>query len=124
MSFALEFPDSEVRRVAAEGDTLRVEFSAAAVHGPGAARGWLPGVVATLSDAAWTGELAHAVGRLADGSLHVGGTRVARPALPGTQGGEIALALRFANGTVLAAHGATLTLTLAADARFAEDLSC
>jgi hypothetical protein len=124
MSFALEFHDSEVRRVAADGDTLRIEFSAAAVRGPGTAHGWLPTVVATLSQAAWTGDATQAFGKLSDGNLQVAGTRVPRPALPSALTGAIALTLRFANGTVLAAHGRALALTHADDAHLAEDLSC
>jgi hypothetical protein len=124
MNFALEFHDSEVRRVAADGDTLRVEFSAAAVHRQDGDRGWLSTVVATLSQAAWTGELGQAFGKLGDGSLRVAGTLVPRPALPAEFAGDIALTLRFANGTVLAAQGRALAWTVADEERFTPDHSC
>ena len=124
MSLLLELQDSEVRRVAADGDTLRVEFSAAAVRRPGAAGGWLPTVVATLSRASWTGDLAHAFGRLAAGSVTVDGTRVPSPALQCTLTGAIVLGPRFANGTVLQARGQALALAHADDATLADDLSC
>ncbi len=126
MTFALDFQDSEVRRVAADGDALRVEFAAAAVRRAGAPaeRGWLSSVAAVVSQAAFTGELAQAFGKLVEGQLLVDGARVPRPELPDALTGDIALTLRFANGAALAIRGRSLVLAVAADGRFTEDLSC
>ncbi len=124
MSFALEFPDSEVRDVVADDGDVRVRFAAASVRNSNGERGWLPSVTLTLSDATLAGDMAHAFGKLAEGRLRRDGRGIARPALPQALSGRIDLALRFANGAQLTAHGRSLALTLADDARFAEDLSC
>ena len=124
MSFALEFHDSEVRDVVADGDVVRVRFSAACVHGADRERGWLPSVVLTLARATLDGDTAHTVGKLVEGGVRHDGRTATLLALPGMLAGDIELALRFANGTQLAAHGHTLTLTVADDARFAPDLAC
>jgi hypothetical protein len=124
MRYALEFPDSEVRGVAADGGALRLDFSAAAVRDADGERGWLPSVRLVLDGAAPAGDLAHAFGKIAEGALRHDGRTIARPALPATLAGDLELTLRFANGTLLAAHGRMLTLAVADDARFAPDLSC
>ena len=124
MRFALEFHDSEVRDVAADGGAVRVRFAAASVRDAAGGRGWLPGVTLALADATLAGDPSHAFGKLAEGRLHLDGRDIARPALPATLSGRIDLTLRFANGTLLTAHGASLALDVADDARFAEDLSC
>jgi hypothetical protein len=124
MSFDLEFPDSEVRDVVADGDTVRVRFSAACVRGADGARGWLPSVVLTLARATLAGDTAHAVGRIGEGGVHQDGRKLSRLALPGTLTGELELTLYFADATLLTVRGRALTLTVADDARFAQDLSC
>ncbi len=128
MGFTLDFSDSEVRRVAADGGALRVDFAAAAVRRPGAdgrpERGWLQGVALVLADARCTGDVATAFGRLAHGRLVAAGADTGPPAIPGTVSGDVDLALRFANGSTLSARGSGLRLLLADGARFSEDLSC
>ena len=124
MSFALEFPDSEVHDVVADGDTVRVRFSAASARGADCERGWLPSVVLTLTRATLVGDPAHAIGKVAEGAVRQDGRNLSRLALPGTLAGELELTLRLANGTLLAARGHSLTLTVADDTRFAQDLSC
>ena len=124
MRFVLEFHDSEVRDVVADAGTVRLRLSAAAVRSETGERGWLPGVVLTLADATLHGDATHAFGKLVEGRLCHDGRDLARPALPGTLAGRIELALRFANGTSLSAHGGSIALDVARDARFAEDLSC
>ena len=124
MSFTLEFHDSEVRDVVADGDAVRIRFSAALVHGADRERGWLPSVVLTLAPATLVGDTAHAVGKIGDGGVRQDGCMLSRLALPGTLAGELELTLRFANGTPLAVRGRALTLSVADDARFAQDLSC
>ena len=124
MTRSLVLADSEIRRVVAEGDTLRIEFSAAAVRGPGGDPGWLTTVVATLAQATCAGDLAHAFGKVAEGVVQVDGARVNAPGVPARLDGAVVLTLRFANGTALSAQGAALILASAPDARFTEDLSC
>jgi hypothetical protein len=124
MPFALAFHDSELRDVVVDGGTVRLRFAAASVTTDDGERGWLPGAVLTLSDATIDGDAAHALGKVTDGQLRHDGSPVAHPALPGTLAGEIALALRLANGIALQMHGRDLTLAVAGDARFTPDLSC
>jgi hypothetical protein len=124
MPHALAFHDSELRDVAIDAGTVRLRFAAASVVADNGERGWLPGVVLTLSDATLDGDAAHAFGKLTEGRLRLDDHIVARPALPGTLAGDIALDLRCANGTVLALRGRALSLAVADDARFAADLSC
>ncbi len=124
MSFTLEFHDSEVRDVVADGDAVRIRFSAASVRGADRERGWLPSVVLTLAPATLAGDTAHAVGKIGDGGVRQDGRTLSRLALPGTLAGELELTLRFANGTPLTVRGRALTLSVADDARFAQDLSC
>jgi hypothetical protein len=124
MSFALEFHDSEVRDVVADGDRVRIRFSAAAVRGAAGERGWLPSVVLSLAQATLVGDATQAFGKVADGALRQDSHNAPRLALPGTLPGAIELTLRFANGTLLTVQALALVLTVADDARFAADLSC
>ena len=124
MSFTLEFPDSELRDIVADGAVVRLRFSAAAVRDADGERGWLPAVLLTLSDATLAGDAAHAFGKIAEGGVRLNGGLVARLELPATLAGELELALRFANGTHLTARGRALSLSVADHARFAPDLSC
>lgn len=124
MGFSLELHDSEVRDVAADGDRVRIRFAAASVRGAADERGWLPSVALTFEQASLTGDAAHAFGKVADASLRQD-TRIARALpLPGTLAGAIECSLCFANGTLLTIHAAALGLSVAEDARFAEDMSC
>ncbi len=124
MRFALEFHDSELRDVVADGDVVRVRFSAASVRGADRERGWLPSVVLTLAGATLAGDAALAFGKVAEGRLRHDGRAATRLAVPGTSAGDVELALRLANGTQFVVRGHALTLTVADDARFAPDLSC
>jgi len=123
MSLIFEFADSEILAVTVEGDALRVRFSAATVRRDGDERGWMSGVVLTLSSVTRTGDIGHAFGKVVDGRLRGGGERASLP-LPGTLSGPLELGLRFANGTLLAVHASTAELSAAPGAGFAEDLSC
>ena len=124
MRYALAFHDSELRDVVADAGTVRLRFSAASVVAADGERGWLSGVELTLSGATLHGDAAHAFGKVTEGQLRHNGHAIARPALPGMFAGDIALALRLANGTALALRGHSLALDIPADARFAADLSC
>jgi len=124
MSFTLAFPDSELRDVVVESNSVRLRFSAASVIAADGERGWLRGVVLTLSGATVDGDTAHAFGKLVEGGLRRDGAPVARPALPGALAGDIELALRCANGTALRLRARSLSLAVADDSRFTPDLSC
>jgi hypothetical protein len=124
MRFVLEFHDSEVRDVVTDGDAVHVRFAAASVRDEQGRRGWLASVQLTLTEATLSGDARHAFGKVVEGRLDRDGQPVEPLALPATLGGDLALALRLANGTALALRGRTLAATVADDARFAEDLSC
>ena len=124
MPHVLAFHDSELRDVVVDAGTVRLRFAAASVVAADGERGWLPGVVLTLTGATLDGDAALAFGKLTEGRLRVDGQAVARPAVPGTLAGAIALDLRCANGAGLALRGRALVLAVADDARFAADLSC
>jgi hypothetical protein len=123
MTFTLEFADSEVRDVVADGATVRVRLAAACVRDANGHRGWLPGVALALADATLAGDPTQAFGRLAEGRLLHDGD-ITRPAVPSTLSGELELVLRLANGTQLTARGRSLAFSVADDSRFKEDLSC
>ena len=124
MSFTLEFPDSELRDVAADGAAVRLRFSAATVRNDAGERGWLTSVQLELSGATLHGDTTHAFGRITAGRLRHGERGVARLAVPGNLTGDIELALRLANGAQFAVRGHALVASVADDARFAPDLSC
>jgi len=124
MRFALDFHDSEVRDVVADGDAVHVRFAAASVRDDQGRRGWLASVRLTLTGATLSGDARHAFGKLVEGRLERGGQLVLPLPVPDTLAGDLGLALRFANGTALTLRGRTLAASVADDARFAEDLSC
>ena len=124
MRFVLDFHDSEVRDVVTDGDAVHVRFAAASVRDDQGRRGWLTSVRLTLTDATLSGDARHAFGKVVDGRLDREGQPVKPFALPAALAGDLALALRLANGTALTLRGRTLAATVADDARFTEDLSC
>ena len=123
MSLNLEFPHSELRDVATEGDAVRLRFAAATVRDADDERGWLASVQVEIDGAALQGDATHAFGKIAEGSLRLDG-RAARLSVPGALSGGIELALRLANGTQFVVQGRALTASAAEGARFAPDLSC
>ncbi len=124
MGFTLEFRNSEVRDVVADGDRVRIRFAAASVRRAIGEHGWLPSVALTFEQARLQGDATLAFGKVADGSLRQDSRLAPRLPLPGTLAGAIELTLHFANGTLLTVHAASLRLSMANDARFVEDLSC
>jgi hypothetical protein len=124
MRIVLDFHGSEVRDMVADGDSVRVRFSAATVRADDGERGWLSPVVLTLARATLAGDPAHAFGKITEGALRQDGRDVPDLALPAMLAGTLELTLRLANGTLLAARGRTLTLAAADGARFTQDLSC
>jgi len=124
MSHVLEFQDSEVLDVVADGATVRLRLSAAAVVDDSGQRGWLGPVRLELDGATLQGDPTHAFGKVAEGRLRHDGRDLARLALPGTLVGAVELTLRLANGTRLVVQGRALAAGVADDARFTEDASC
>ncbi len=124
MSLTLEFHDSEIRDVVADGTGLRVRLAAASVRDADGRRGWMPSVQLVLADATATGDLRHAFGKITEGRLSHGGQALARLALPIALDGAVKLALRLANGTALDVRARALAASVDPGARFTEDLSC
>ena len=124
MSFALEFPDSEVRDVVADGGVVRLRLSAAAVCNDAGERGWLTSVQLAFTGAVVHGDTTHAFGRVAEGRLRRDDRGVERLAVPGASTGDLELALRLANGTQFVVRGRTLEAGAGDGARFTPDLSC
>ena len=124
MSFALEFPDSEIRDVVVEGAAVRLRFAAAAVRNDAGERGWLTSVQLEFTGAMVHGDTTHAFGKIAQARLRHGDRGVAPLAVPGTLTRDLELALRLANGTQFVVHGCELEARVADAARFTPDLSC
>jgi hypothetical protein len=124
MSFALEFDDSEVRDVVANGGAVRLRFSAAAGRNEAGERGWLTSVQLEFSAATLNGDATHAFGRIAQGRLRHGRHGVAPLAVPGSLAGALELALRLANGSQVVVRGHALVASVDDGARFTPDLSC
>ena len=103
----LAFADSEVARVEADGDLLRLVFAAAAVEPTlaGEEAGYLLGVALQLSGARWQGDAAACFGRLLEGSLGDAVTRFTAIELPFDGGGPWHAEFVF--------HGATLAVDAA-----------
>ena len=100
----LAFADSEVARVEADGDLLRIVFAAAAVEPtlPGEEGGYLLGLVLDLAGATWQGDAAACFGRLVEGALSDAVTRFTAIELPFDGDGPWQAEFTF--------HGATLTV--------------
>ena len=124
MSFALEFHDSEVRDVVADGAAVRLRFSAAAVRQDAGERGWLTSAQLEFSGATLHGDTRHAFGKIAEGRLRHDDRVMALLAVPGTSAGDLELALRLANGTQLVVRGHALVASVGDGARVTPDLSC
>ena len=124
MSFALEFPDSEIRDVVVEGAAVRLRFAAAAVRNDAGERGWLTSVQLEFTGAMVQGDTTHAFGKIAQARLRHGDRGVAPLAVPGTLTRDLELALRLANGTQFVVRGDALAASIADGARFTPDLSC
>ena len=124
MRHALEFHDSEIRDVVADGATVRLRFSAASVRGEAGERGWLTSVQLTLGAAKWHGDTSNAFGRIAEAALRHGDHALSTLPIPGTLIGELELALRLANGTQFVLRCESLEASVDDDARFTLDMSC
>jgi hypothetical protein len=129
MGCTLEFADSELRDVTREGGRVRLRLAAASVRTEAGERGWLTGVTLEMDAATLHGDTAPAFGRIAEVGLQHDQRQLRRMDVPGMLAAArpdavVRLAVRLANGTQFVVEGHTLEATLAADARFAADLSC
>ena len=124
MRFTVELAESELGDLRVDGAAVRLRLAAAAARNDEDERGWLASVLLEFSGAMVHGDTTSAFGRIARGALRHGTAQVPRLPAPGRLDGDLELALELANGTRLVVHGHALALSVAADARFAEDWSC
>ncbi len=129
-AYELHLAESEVLGVVADAQTqtLRVQFSAAAVRRVGRsvgdhAVGHLSGVRLQFSGAQWQGDAASALGRLVAGELRVGGERLLHWPLRRAFNQPLRAELDFGRGAVLHITAASMVCTLG-DTRFTESLAC
>lgn len=130
MGTTLEFHDSEVRAVEADGHQLRVEFSAAHLRGyvrhtgAPAVSGYARAVELRFSAASWSGPLAECVGRLAGGRVVVNGAARSSIVLPHASQGPVRAELQFSGGALLTITAGAMSCRLPADPQFSESFAC
>ncbi len=130
MNAALEFHDSEVSKVEANTESLRVLFSAAYVHrsegvpGVDNGEGYVQAVELRISSAAWKGPLGECIGKISDGDLFVADTPIRLVPLPFEATGEVRLEVQFTNGAMLLAAGTSVQVRQVGKAHFVERSSC
>jgi hypothetical protein len=127
MNLVLQFHDSEVRQIRANGDELSVAFSAASVRRVGSAarsEGYVSNLELRLAGATWAGPLADAVGSLSTGALSIDGVPVSPVPLPWACEGRVAVTLDFANGTRLTLAARSVELRFAGEPRLVESYVC
>jgi hypothetical protein len=128
----LGLQDSQVSRIVSDGADLRLFLSAAHVKCPvgwfkvarGESEGYLAPVVMIFRQARWQGELAWAMGRLAESELRVGGQRLPGLPLPFKCEAPVQVRLALANGAVLAIEAEALECPLSGDETFTASLAC
>jgi hypothetical protein len=98
----LAFADSEVARVEAQGDSVRIQFAAAAVEPTQAGEegGYLLGLVLQFTGARWQGEPAACFGRVAQGAVADAVTRFTALELPFEGDGPWQAEFQFHGGTL------------------------
>ena len=130
MNVALEYHDSEVRRVESTADSLTVFFSAAYVHRStgrpaiDAGSGYAQSVEMLFSGAAWRGPLPECVGRLAAGQVVANGVARSLIDLPHASTGPVAAEFQFANGALLSVTASALVCRFIGEPRFIESFAC
>ena len=128
----LEFQDSQVSGAQVQGDELRLVLSSAHVSGPAGgsaqAAGEMDGYLAPLAlhwrGARWQGELALALGRLAEGELWMDGQRFLRLPLPYEGKAAVRARLAFANGVVLEIQADRLACPLSGNEIYTASYAC
>ena len=123
--FLFEFHDSEVSEVRAEGPDVLLRFSAAFVQqASDGAVGHVRSLEMRLAGAEVEGPLHEGLGRLVEGELFTGGSRIRPVPLPFAAEGPARVSLRFNNGTQLLVRAAAVTLRFDGDPRFMESYAC
>ena len=128
----LDFQESQVSGIHAAGADLRVALSAAHVfcaaghvaQAPEETEGYLAPVLLLFRQARWQGELALAMGRLAEGEVWVAGQRLRRLRLPFASGAPVRARLALANGVVLEIEAEALECSLDGREKFTALLAC
>lgn len=130
MSTTLTWAGSEVKGVERDAGSVRVRFSAASVRlgrpggGCHADEGHLRPLDLVFHGAQVEGDLAAALGTLAEGELRHGGNPWHQPALPLALQGGVSAELVFRNGTVLRIEGDGVTCAPGPDSVFQESMAC
>lgn len=130
MNLTLELQGSEILRVEAVGQTLRLVFSAACVRrsapilGGADDFGYLKAVEMTFAQARWQGEPLACFGRLSASRLWLDGAPHAQMALPLVAAGDIRAEFSFAAGPVLTLAASDVHCLCTGEARFFESFAC
>lgn len=118
----IEFQDSEVSCIAADGQHVRIDLPVAAV--PRSGNSYLTAVSLLLERAEVLHRDEGCIGRLSGGELHRDGAALASPDVPSRHEGRIELRLQFAHGASFAAVGHALTLSRVDGSHLREHLQC
>lgn len=127
---ALEFHDSQVARVMPEERDLIVQFSAGYVHrsdgqpGIDAGAGYVAPIFIRLVSAKWVGDLGLCIGKLWEGCISVGESKISLLPLPYRRVGDISAHFQFANGSELTVAASAIECRLTGDEKFVESYSC
>ncbi|MEK9952065.1 MAG: hypothetical protein VW687_07895 [Curvibacter sp.] len=125
--WALDFADSQIGRAEQAGPDVRLVLSSAHVHPmsvDAAGQGYLSPLVLMFRNARCSGELAHALGRVAAGELRVGGQTLRVLRLPFEVAGPLRCHLALANGTVLEIAADSVGGPLDGNETFVESYAC
>lgn len=128
----LHFQDSQLGQVQVIGADLRVALSTAYVtcpmgclpHAPEEREGYLAPVVLWFRQARCLGELAQAMGRVAEGELWLQGQRLRHLPLPCVSRAPVRARLALANGVVLEIEAEALECPLDGSERYTAVLAC
>jgi hypothetical protein len=130
LNTTLEFHDSEVSRIEADGDALTVRFSAAHVRGfagrsdTDGGRGYAQPLAMQFSEAVWQGAPGECIGRLAGGKAVINAVARSALELPCACRGSIDVELEFKNGTRLSVNAKALNCRFTNETKFVEDFRC
>jgi len=129
MNEALEFHDSDVQSVEAEGGCLTLRFSAAYIHrsagqpGVDAGEGYLQAAQVLFRNADFVGNLSECVGTLYDGSIVVSGQPLGLVPVPFISPGPVRAEFLFNNGSSLRIEAASVSCSCYDRSEFVERFS-